>query len=69
MSEESLLALLLHPPQSFLPATPEAFLSLTLSVNLKGDDMRKQCVKMEAQVKRQTQVSRAASSSVTGGMI
>jgi hypothetical protein len=52
-----------------LPATPEAFLSLTFSVKLKDDDMRKQRVKMEAQVKRQTQVPRAASSSTTSGMI
>lgn len=68
-SEESLLALLLHPPQSLLPPTPEAFLTLTFSVKLKDDDMRKQRVKMEAQVKRQTQVPRMASSSTTSGMI
>ena len=38
-SEESLLMLLLHPPQLLLPATPEVFLMLTFSVKLKDDDM------------------------------
>ncbi|KDR79719.1 hypothetical protein GALMADRAFT_93552 [Galerina marginata CBS 339.88] len=65
-SEESVLQTLLHPPQAWLPSTPDAFLSLVFSVKLKDDDVRKQRVKMEAQVKRQTQVPRAAS---TSGMI
>jgi hypothetical protein len=52
-----------------LPATPKALLSLTFFFKLKDHVMRKQRVKMEAQVKRQTQVPRAASSSATSGMI
>ncbi|KAF8889170.1 hypothetical protein CPB84DRAFT_1816476 [Gymnopilus junonius] len=38
------------------PSHPDAFLSLTFSVKLKDDDVKKQHVKMEAQVKRQIQV-------------
>ncbi|KAF8989257.1 RabGAP/TBC [Cyathus striatus] len=53
-SEDALLALLRHPPQAVLPSTPDAFLTLTFSVKLKDDDVRKQRVKMEALVKRQT---------------
>jgi hypothetical protein len=52
-----------------LPATPKAFLSLTFFFKLKDDVMRKQRVKMEVQVRRQTQVPCAASSSATSGMI
>ncbi|KAF9459090.1 rab-GTPase-TBC domain-containing protein [Collybia nuda] len=60
-SEESLLSLLQRPPPSFLPATADAFISLSMSVKLKDDDVRKQRIKMEAQVKRQTQTPRLVS--------
>jgi len=56
-SETTILTLLSHPPQSFLPSSPDSFLALTFAVKLKDDDVRKQRVKMEAQVKRQTQHS------------
>jgi hypothetical protein len=59
--ERTLLDHLFHPPSNSLP-TVDAFLSLTLSVKLKDDEVRKQRVKMEAQVKRQTQ-TRAVSTS------
>ena len=60
-SEEAALGIFRHPPQSLLPASPDAFLSLVCSVKLKDDDVRKQRIKMEAQVKRQTQVPRTVS--------
>ena len=56
---ERVLKIFHRPPQSLLPPSPEAFLSLACSVKLKDDDVRKQRIKMEAQVKRQTQVPRA----------
>ncbi len=55
-----------RPPSNLLPPSADAFLTLVFGVKLKDDDMRKQRVKMEAQVKRQTQVPRAASSSGMG---
>ncbi|KAJ3507830.1 hypothetical protein NLJ89_g6085 [Agrocybe chaxingu] len=57
-SEEVVLQTLSQPPSAWLPAAPDAFLSLAFSVKLKDDDIRKQRVKMEAQVKRQTQAPR-----------
>ena len=60
-SEERVLEIFRHPPQSLLPPSPDAFLSLVCSVKLKDDDVRKQRIKMEAQVKRQTQVPRTVS--------
>lgn len=55
-SEESLLNCLRHPSPQSLPPSPDGFISLVYSIKLKDDDVRKQRVKMEAQVKRQTQV-------------
>lgn len=62
-SEPEVLRLLAHPHPSMLPATADAFISLAFSVKLKDDDIRKQRVKMEAQVKRQTQAPRLVSTS------
>jgi hypothetical protein len=45
-----------HPAPSSLPPTSDAFIALAFSFKLKDDDVRKQRIKMEAQVKRQTQV-------------
>jgi len=59
--EETVLSIFHHPPQSLLPPSPDAFLSLVYSVKLKDDDVRKQRIKMEAQVKRQTKVPRMVS--------
>lgn len=60
-SEESILNCLKRPSAHWLPATPEAFISLVLAVRLKDDAVRKQRTKMEAQVKRQTQTTRMMS--------
>lgn len=65
-SDRAVLQLLNHPPSPLLPPSADAFLTLVFGVKLKDDDMRKQRVKMEAQVKRQTQVPRAASTSGMG---
>ncbi|TFK18877.1 hypothetical protein FA15DRAFT_760397 [Coprinopsis marcescibilis] len=54
-SEEAALALLHRPSFLSLPPTPENFTSFALSIKLKDDDIRKQRIKMEAQVRRQTQ--------------
>lgn len=51
----SVLALLAHPPPSLLPPDPDALITVALSVKLKDDDIRRQRVKLEAQLKRQTQ--------------
>jgi hypothetical protein len=58
---ELLLRHLRYPPPSCLPPDPEAFLSLVFSVKVKDEDVRKQRVKMEAHLKRQTQVRTASS--------
>ncbi|KAI6129346.1 RabGAP TBC [Pisolithus croceorrhizus] len=54
-SDESALENLTHPPVACLPSSADDFLSLCFNMKLKDDDVRKQRVKMEAQVKRQTQ--------------
>lgn len=54
-SEESVLESLTHPPVACLPSSADDLLSLCFSMKLKDDDVRKQRVKMEAQVRRQTQ--------------
>ena len=64
--EETVLEIFRQPRQSLLPPTPDGFLSLVCSVKLKDDDVRKQRIKMEAQVKRQTKVPRTVS--VTGAI-
>ncbi|KAH9947342.1 RabGAP/TBC [Amylocystis lapponica] len=63
--QDSVLAILSHPPAASLPPTPEALLELAFSVKVKDDDIRKQRSKLEAQVKRQTQ-ARALSSKPSG---
>lgn len=54
-SEAAALEYLIHPPPACLPSTTEEFINIALSFKLKDDDVRKQRIKMEAQVKRQTQ--------------
>lgn len=66
-SEEVAMEYLLHPPLACLPSTADAFLTQALSMKLKDDDVRKQRIKMEAQLKRQTQ-SRALSTNNSSGM-
>ncbi|KAJ6488528.1 rab-GTPase-TBC domain-containing protein [Mycena vitilis] len=54
----SLLEILNHPSPNWLPPSPDAFIALANSFKVKDDDVRKQRIKMEAQVKRQTQAPR-----------
>jgi TBC1 domain family member 10 len=54
-SEEAILNVLRKPSPNWLPPSTDAFLSLVFAMKLKDDDVKKQRVKMEAQVKRQTQ--------------
>ncbi|PFH46684.1 hypothetical protein AMATHDRAFT_154035 [Amanita thiersii Skay4041] len=58
-SDASVLEVLHHPPSRLLPPNPDALVTLALSQKLKDDDVRKQRIKMEAQVKRQTQAQQA----------
>ncbi|KAJ7063506.1 rab-GTPase-TBC domain-containing protein, partial [Mycena amicta] len=54
-SPDALFDILGQPSPHLLPPSPDALIALAFSVKLKDDDLRKQRVKMEAQVKRQTQ--------------
>ncbi|CAK5279349.1 unnamed protein product [Mycena citricolor] len=64
INQDALMNILRNPiPPTWLPANPDAFISLTLSVKLKDDDIRKQRVKLEALVKRQTQQAPRSSGS------
>jgi hypothetical protein len=56
---DSLLDVLNHPSPNWLPPSPDAFIALAYSFKVKDDDVRKQRIKMEAQVKRQTQAPRS----------
>ncbi|KAJ2925157.1 hypothetical protein H1R20_g11939, partial [Candolleomyces eurysporus] len=67
-SEEAVLNLLHRPPPVSLPPTPENYVSFILSIKLKDDDVRKQRIKMEAQVKRQTQQQQPRPSNATGSI-
>ena len=53
--EKTLLELIHHPPPKLLPPNPDTLITLALNQKVKDDDIRKQRVKMEAQVKRHTQ--------------
>ncbi|KAJ7837054.1 rab-GTPase-TBC domain-containing protein [Mycena olivaceomarginata] len=59
INQDSLFDVLIHPSPNWLPPSPDAFIALAYSFKLKDDDVRKQRIKMEAQVKRQTQTPRA----------
>ncbi|KAG6856602.1 hypothetical protein H0H87_002694 [Tephrocybe sp. NHM501043] len=59
-SADAALNIVLRPNPELLPTSPEALITLALSVKLKDDDLRKQRVKLEAQIKRQTQLPRPA---------
>ena len=60
-NDEAVLRMLHHMSPLALPPSPDSFITFTLSIKLKDDDIRKQRVKMEAQVKRQTQAPRLPS--------
>ncbi|OAX37425.1 RabGAP TBC [Rhizopogon vinicolor AM-OR11-026] len=64
-SEEVAMEYLLHPPLACLPSTADTFLNQALSMKLKDDDVRKQRIKMESRLKRQTQ-SRSLSTNASG---
>jgi hypothetical protein len=51
-----------------LPPSPENYLSFILSIKLKDDDVRKQRIKMEAQVKRQAQQQQPRPSNAGGSI-
>ena len=51
----SLLEILRRPPPSLLPEDPDTLLATALGLRIKDDDIKKQRVKMEAQMKRQPQ--------------
>jgi len=59
INQDSLFDVLIHPSPTWLPSSPDAFIALAYSFKVKDDDVRKQRIKMEAQVKRQTQTPRA----------
>jgi hypothetical protein len=59
-NEEAVLSCLKRPPTKWLPPSPDAFISLAFTMKLKDEDVRKQRVKMEAQIKRQTQLPRTS---------
>jgi TBC1 domain family member 10 len=54
-AEDAVYECLMHPPPASFPST-DAFISVVQSIKLKEDDIRKQRTKMEAQLKRQTQL-------------
>ena len=54
-SEADALSLLERPPPFLLSSTPSALVELSSSFRIKDEDIRKQRVKLEAQMKRQTQ--------------
>ncbi|KAE9402270.1 hypothetical protein BT96DRAFT_956282 [Gymnopus androsaceus JB14] len=56
-SEDAVLYYLKRPSPTWLPPTPDAFITLAFSFKVKDDDVRKQRVKMEKQVKKQAQVT------------
>jgi len=66
-SEDVAMEYLLHPPPACLPSMADAFLNQALSMKLKDDDVRKQRIKMESRLKRQTQ-SRTLSTNGPSGM-
>ncbi|KAJ7243407.1 RabGAP/TBC [Mycena haematopus] len=59
INQDSLFHVLNRPSPNWLPQSPDAFVALAWSFKVKDDDVRKQRIKMEAQVKRQTQTPRA----------
>lgn len=62
VSEDGILRVLTCPPPNILPPDGDTFIAVVLSVKLKDDDVRKQRIKLKAQVKRQTQLPRPSGS-------
>src|SRR6266851_609092 len=70
--EAEALSILAHPPPFLISASPDSLVELANSFRLKDDDIRKQRVRLESQVKLQTQtrlsgVARRSSSNANGG--
>ncbi|KAF8637265.1 hypothetical protein AX17_002945 [Amanita inopinata Kibby_2008] len=67
--DDAIIDLLHHPPVMLLPAHPDGLVTSALNQKLKDDDVRKQRIKMETQVKLQAQAQMirktAASSSIS----
>ena len=55
---DAVFDILMHPPLTSLPDTPDLLIDLALSEKLKEGDLQKQRAKMEAQLKRSTQSTR-----------
>lgn len=53
--EAEALNILIHPPQVLISSSPELLIELANSFKIKDDDIRKQRVKLEAQIKLRTQ--------------
>jgi hypothetical protein len=53
--EAEALSILIHPPQVLISSSPELLIELANSFKIKDDDIRKQRVKLEAQIKLRTQ--------------
>jgi len=66
-SAEDAMEHLLHPPLASLPSTVDIFIHQALSMKLKDDDVRKQRIKMESQLKRRIQ-TRTISTNGSSGM-
>ncbi|KAJ7836619.1 rab-GTPase-TBC domain-containing protein, partial [Mycena leptocephala] len=59
INRDSLFDVLNHPSPNWLPPSPDAFIALAFSFKVKDEDVRKQRIKMEAQIKRQTRTPHA----------
>jgi hypothetical protein len=53
--EAEALSVLIRPPPSLISSSPEVLIELANSFKIKDDDIRKQRVKLEAQIRLRTQ--------------
>ncbi|KAF9554277.1 hypothetical protein CPC08DRAFT_672333 [Agrocybe pediades] len=68
-SSADLKPLLVHPPQAWLPSTPEAFLSLAFGVKLKDEDIKKIRVKMKLEKEKEKVKRPTGGAGLAGGGI
>lgn len=71
--EAEALSILMHPPLFLISSSPDSLIELANSFRLKDDDIRKQRIKLEMQVKLQAQsrlsnVTRRSSNNSNGGV-
>jgi hypothetical protein len=64
---ETTLSYMHHPSPTWFPPSVEGFITLAASFKLKDEDVAKQRVKMEQQVKKQVQAAAASRASNVGG--